>query len=204
MSKPQASIWQELASPEQVEQLELFARERNWDLALILVGGLHLLAFGLCHYLTVAGYHAAPGYLVTWVMELLGVLLVVRLCEGRRASRPWPVLAVFVARVWVSYLLLAFNLCTMNGLRGNHLFELLPAMASLASFGFLVLTFTVSRRFFLAVLVMFASGLLMAAFLMHAYLVFALGWWLVLNGMGLFLRARRICRPDRSLTSSSL
>jgi hypothetical protein len=49
------------------------------------------------------------------------------------------------------------------------------------------MTFAVSRRFFAAVLVMFAAGLLMAASLLHAYLVFALAWWLVFNGIGLRL-----------------
>jgi hypothetical protein len=75
----------------------------------------------------------------------------------------------------------------MNTLRGYKLFELFPAMTSLASFAFLVMTFAISRRFFAAVLVMFASGLVMAAHLLHAYLTFALAWWLVLNGIGLAL-----------------
>jgi hypothetical protein len=82
----------------------------------------------------------------------------------------------------------------MNTLRGNEMFELLPAMASLASFAFLVMTFSVHRWFFAAVLVMFAAGLLMAAFLLHAYLVFAWAWWLVLNGIGISL----VCRRDLS------
>ena len=98
-----------------------------------------------------------------------------------------PPLARFVVRVWLSYFVLAFNLGSMNTLRGHRLFELFPAMASLASFAFLVMTFAVSRRFFAAVLVMFAAGLLMAAFLLHAFLIFALAWWLVLNGIGLAL-----------------
>ena len=50
-------------------------------------------------------------------------------------------------------------------------------MASLGSFAFLVMTFTVDGRFFAAVLAMFASGLLMAAWLDHAFLVFAVVWW---------------------------
>ena len=50
------------------------------------------------------------------------------------------------------------------------------------------MTFAVSRRFFAAVLVMFAAGLLMAAYLLHAYLVFAVAWWAVLQGIGWTLR----------------
>jgi hypothetical protein len=179
---------QGLTTPSQRTQLADLARQRNFGLALALIGWLHLLAFSLCYYLTIAReYHEAGAYLAIWVGELCGVLLVVRLCGGPRpAARPSP-LARFTARVWISYLLLAFNLCSMNTLRGHRLFEFFPATASLASFGFLMMTFTVSPRFFAAVLVMFASGLLMAAYLTHAYLIFALAWWLVLNGTGLHL-----------------
>ena len=86
----------------------------------------------------------------------------------------------------------------MNTLRGNHLFEFFPASASLASFAFLVMTFAVNWRFFAAVVVMFSSGLLMAAHLLHCYLTFALAWWLVLNGIGLCLalgKKSRIRQP---------
>jgi predicted membrane protein len=124
------------------------------------------------------------------------VWLIFRVC-GPRPADAAPPLARFVVRVWAAYFVLAFNLGTMNSLRGHALFELFPAMASLASFAFLVMTFAVSRRFFGAVLVMFASGLLMAATLLHAYLIFALAWWLVLNGIGLELLARR-ARRSRS------
>ncbi len=110
--------------------------------------------------------------------------LIFRLCGGPRSAEPSPPLARFLFRVWISYFALAFNLCSMNTLRGHRMFELFPAMASLASFGFLIMTFAVNRRFFAAVLVMFAAGLLMSAFLLHAYLIFGLAWWLVLNGIG--------------------
>jgi hypothetical protein len=63
------------------------------------------------------------------------------------------------------------------------------------------MTFAVSRRFFAAVLVMFASGLLMAAYLPHAYLTFAVAWWLVLNGIG--FRLLRAGRPQPLLATAA-
>ncbi len=194
MSEATPSVWEELASPLQTKQLYGWARQHNWGLALLLIGWLHLLAFLLCYYLTIAQqYHDSPGYLALWVGEVIGVGLIVRLCTRRRpGDPPFPTLGRFVVRLWLAYLILAFNLCTMNGLRGHHLFELFPAMATLASFGFLVMTFAVDRRFFRAVLVMFAAGLLMSAFLLHAYLVFALAWWMVLNGIGLSLSVKAV------------
>lgn len=180
------SMWQELGTPAQVEQLRQRAWQRNWGLSLLLLGWLHLAAFLICYYLTIVrDYHEAPAYLSIWVSELIGLGLIFRLCGGRdRLDGPAPPLERFLVRVWVAYFLLAFNLGSMNTLRGHHLFELFPAMASLASFAFLVMTFAVDRRFFLAVLVMFAAGLLMAAFLLHAFLVFAVAWWMVLQGIG--------------------
>jgi hypothetical protein len=189
MGNATASWWQELVSPLEFEQLRQRARQRRWGLALVLIGWLHLLAFSFCYFLTIAcDYHQAAGYLAIWVGELLGVGVIYRLCAGSRtADTPAPPAERFLVRIWVAYFLLAFNLGTMNTLRGHKLFELFPAMASLASFAFLVMTFAISRRFFAAVLVMFASGLVMAAYLLHAYLTFALAWWLVLNGIGLGL-----------------
>ena len=199
MSASTTSIWAELSTPSQRDQLARLARRRRWGLSLLLVGWLHLLAFSLCYYLTVGlRYMGAPGYLAIWIGELCGMGLIFRLCGGPRSAEPSPPLARLVVRVWISYFLLAFNLCSMNTLRGHRMFELFPAMASLASFAFLIMTFAVHRRFFAAVLVMFPAGLLMAAFLLHAYLIFGLAWWLVLNGVGLTLLRGRDPSPVRT------
>jgi hypothetical protein len=188
LAKTMTNMWDELSTPEQVNHLWQFARRRRWGLSLVLVGWLHLLAFLTCYYMTiVCDYNGAPGYLAVWGAELCGVALIFRLCGGRRSvEAPLP-LARFAVRAWVSYFLLAFNLCSMNALRGHRMFELFPAMASLASFGFLAMAFVINRRFYGAVLVMFTAGLLEAANLPHAFLVFALAWWLVLNGIGIAL-----------------
>lgn len=184
----------ELGTPGQREHLRQLAVRRRWGLALVLVGWLHLLAFGFCYYLTVGrDYHEAPGYLAVWVGELLGTWLIFRLCGGPRPATPPPLpLELVIRRVWIAYFILAFDLGSLNTLRGHVMFEFFPATGTLASFAFLMMTVLVDGRFFGAVLVMFASGLLMAAFLWHAFLIFALAWWLVLNAIGLALwRGRR-------------
>ncbi len=189
-------MWEELATPAQVTQLARLARRRRWGLSLILLGWLHLLAFALCYYMTIImNYNDAPGYLAVWGAELCGMALIFRLCGGPRSAEPPLPLARFVVRIWTTYFLLAFNLCSMNALRGHRMFELFPAMASLASFAFLAMSFIINRRFYLAVLVMFAAGLLEAAHLPHAFLVFALAWWLVLNGVGFSLLWRHRLHP---------
>lgn len=184
-----------LFTEEQRRQFAQVARERNWGLSLLLVGWLHLLAFSFCYYLTVGrGYHDAPGYLAVWAAELLGAWLIFRACGGMRPEDlpPQP-LELLVRRVWIAYFVLAFNLGSMNNLAGHERFQLFPAIAPLASFAFLMMAVAINARFFGAVLVMFGCGLLMAAHLLHAYLIFALAWWLVLNaaGLPLWLERRR-------------
>ncbi len=167
-------------------------RERNWGLALVLVGWLHLIAFSLCDYLTITlDYHDSPGYLLVWIGELLGVWVIFRCCGGSRRAGQVPLLERCIRRVWIAYFLLAFNLGSLNTLRGSQMFELFPAMASLAAFAFILMSVVIDWRFFGAVLVMFTSGLLMAAYLLHSYMVFAVAWCVVLNGVGLTLLLSR-------------
>jgi hypothetical protein len=181
-----------LPSTDQRRHLDRIARKRRWGPALLLIGWLHLLAFSLCHYLTVGQeYHGSAGYLLVWVGELCGVWLIFRLCGGTRGvGQVAPPLERFIRRVWIAYFILAFNLGSLNTLRGHHLFELFPAMASLASFALILMSVVLSWRFFGAVLMMFFGGLLMAAELRHAYLIFAVAWWAVLSGIGLTLLRR--------------
>jgi hypothetical protein len=157
------------------------------------VGWLHLAAFSLCYWLTIVqNYHESAGYLTIWLAEIMGMWLIFRICGGPRPADDLEPLEIFVRRVWMAYFILAFNLGSMNTLRGHALFEFFPATASLASFAFVMMTIAVDWRFSGAVLVMFASGLLMAANLLHAYLIFAVAWWLVLNWIGLTLLLRRL------------
>jgi hypothetical protein len=176
-------------SQEQFDQLERLAVQRRWGLSLVLVGWLHLVAFLLCYYLTIGwDYHGKSGYLAIWAGELCGVWVIFRLCGGPRTAQvPVGPLELFVRRVWIAYFILAFNLGSMNTLRGHAMFELFPATASLASFALVMMCIVLSWWFFAAVLVMFASGLLMAANLWHAFLIFAIAWWIVLNGIGIVL-----------------
>ena len=89
--KAKFAWWKPLATPAQVQQLLAVARQRRWGLVLIMVGWLHLLAFSLCHYLSVVrAYHDAAGYLAIWVAELLAMGLIFRLCGGTRPLDPPP------------------------------------------------------------------------------------------------------------------
>ncbi len=176
----------DVVSEKQIAELCQTAHRRNWGWAFVFVGWLHLLAFSACYYLTIVrDYHEAPAYLTIWVSELLAMWLVFRISGGPRENHPAPsALELIVRRTWIAYFVLAFNLGSLNTLRSHAMFEFFPAMASLASFAFIMMSILVDRRFFWAVLVMFASGLLMAANFLHAFLIFAVAWFIVLQGIG--------------------
>src|SRR5205085_1653102 len=85
-------------------QLAQLARQRNWGLSLLLVGWLHLLAFLSCHYLTIElRYLDAPGYVLIWSVELLGMWLIFLFCGGvRSAATPIQPLALLIRRMRTS------------------------------------------------------------------------------------------------------
>lgn len=170
-------------------QFTHLAIERNWGTCFILVGWLHLVAFCYCQHLDFIDYHVPALFLSVWIAELLGTWMIFRMVAGPRAA-PAGLLERFVRRVWIAYFILAFNLGSMHTLRGLTPFEVFPAMASLASFSFIMMTVVVNWRFIAAVIVMFATGLLMAAYFDYAYWIFAAGWCLVLNGIGVALLIR--------------
>jgi hypothetical protein len=176
-----------LIAPSQIAEFAVVARQRRWGVTLLLLGWWHLVCFSACWYLTnIVQYNGSPGYLAIWFTELAGMGLLFRFVGGRRSIPVGPLEAT-VQRVWIAYFVLAFNLGSLNTLRGHAMFEFFPAIATLASFAFIVMTVLVDGRFFLAVLVMFASGLLMAANFLHAFGIFAVAWWIVLEGLGGYL-----------------
>lgn len=173
------------------------SNQRRWGVSIALVGVLHLIAFLTCHYLTnVQNYHGSLGYLGIWVSELLTMWAIFRLVGGRRTQPIGPP-EKLVRRIWIAYFVLAFNLGSLNTLRGHFYFEFFPAIASLASFAFIMMSVLVHPRFFWAVVVTFSSGLLMAANFLHAYLIFAIAWFVVLEGIAWNLRNATISTPSR-------
>src|ERR1700756_4914009 len=91
----------EFPTGEQHKLLKDLAGRRNWGLALLLVGWLHLLAFSFCYFLAIVRhYHESTGYLMVWIGELAGMWLIFRICGGSRLTdRPPLPLELFIRRV---------------------------------------------------------------------------------------------------------
>ena len=73
----------------------------------MLIGWLHLLAFSICYYLTIAcNYNEAAGYLAVWgARNCCGVALIFPILRRSAVNEPSLPLARFVVRIWISYFL---------------------------------------------------------------------------------------------------
>jgi hypothetical protein len=94
-------------------------------------------------------------------------------------------------RIWVMFVFLCFNVAILNVTAGYDVFVFMPALATLSSFAFTVMTSLISRRFMSAGIVLFVTGILMAQYPMHVFLIYGLGWLLVLQSLGVVFWLKR-------------
>ncbi|MEO6810078.1 MAG: hypothetical protein ABI353_13270 [Isosphaeraceae bacterium] len=177
-----------LAGP--VADLDFVASRDRWGLALMAVGWVHLAVFLVCHLLHVSGDRHEIHYVLAWGLELFGVILVLRVIAGRGWYRSTP-LAGLIARVWITFLILSFNLASLNNLTGMDQLWFKPPLSTLSSFGFMTMAYLLGWRYFIPAVQMYFTGLLMALNPDHCYLIYALSWWVALQAIGLILERRR-------------
>lgn len=177
-----------LAGP--LADLDFVASRDRWGLALMAVGWVHLAVILVCHLLHISGDHHEIHYVLAWGLELFGVVLVLRLIAGPGWFRSTP-LAGLIARVWITFLILSFNLASLNNLTGMDQLWFKPPLSTLSSFGFMTMAYLLGWRYFILAVQMYFTGLLMALNPDQSYLIYALSWWVALQGIGLILERRR-------------
>jgi hypothetical protein len=165
------------------------ARDR-WGLATIAIGWLHLACFAALQGAYASGDRTPWHYVAAWAAEVLGVAALMRLIAGPRWSRSSPAAGV-VVRVWVTYLILAFNLASMNHLSGDPIDWYRPAWTTLGSFGFATMAWLADLRFLLAAVQMYATGMLILRWPEWGFLIHGASWCLALSVIGGALRRRR-------------
>lgn len=178
---------------EMLDHLERAAARENHWLFCTLLGWEHLATCGISYYLVeVAGVQAPHRwiYVVLWLAQTVVALTTLRLVRGRVAGGDSP-LEPLVSRIWVVFLLLCVNVAMLNVALGLPVFTLLPVLATLSSFGFLMLAALLSRRFVAAALVMWVTGMLMARFPAYAFLLYGAGWLVILQALGVIFRRRQ-------------
>ena len=173
-----------------VADLERVALRDRWGRAFMAVGWVHLAFFLACQALYSAGPSHDIYYLSLWALELVANLWVFGRLAGRGWHRATPLVPI-LTRVWATFLILSFNVATLNTLTGWALDWFKPVWAVLSTFGFATTAYLTSLWFFVPAVQMYFTGLLMVRFPGLNYAIYGLSWWAAFQGIGWTLERRR-------------
>lgn len=174
-----------------VAELRRAAIRDRWSLGLVAIGWVHLATFLASHAMYRAGNLAPPRYLLIWGVEAAVVAILIRRTVTGNGRHPAPPLFGVLARVWITFLILGFSVASLNNLTGMPPDWFKPAWGTLSTFGFAMLAWLVSLWFLIPAVQMSLTAMLMAAFMPHAYLIYAISWWAALHLVALGLERAR-------------
>lgn len=175
---------------ELVADLERVALRDRWGRALMILGWSHLAVFVTCQILYTIGDRENIHYLGLWALELFTNLWVIRLVAGPGWYNSTP-LAPILARVWGTFLILSFNVATLNSLTGFSIEWFKATWATLSTFGFATTAYLVNPWYFVPAVQMYFTGLLMILTPEWQYLIYGVSWWATFQGLGFTLERRR-------------
>jgi hypothetical protein len=174
----------------------------RWSTALMGVAWIHLFCFLGCQAVYDPAIVSDLRHLLLWIMELAGVLAVLRAVLGRGWTRSSHAVNL-VAKLWISFLIVAFNAVSLNSFTGFELSWYKPVWATLSTFLFATLAWLVTPLFFIPAVQMWLTGLLMVLFPTWSYLIYGVSWWLALMGIAARLRQRELSStPPADIKSS--
>jgi hypothetical protein len=172
-----------------VADLYRVALDDRWGLALVYVGWSHLAIFLVCQTLYGRGDRAEAHFLPLWGIDLgVGLLILRRFLVGR----PIPSLLLLVARIWITFLILAFSAASLNSLIGFQTDWFKAVWATLSTFGFATMAWIFHLKFLVPAVQMSLTALLIARFPAYAYAIYGLSWCVALNLVGGTLERRRL------------
>ncbi len=178
--------WQFLLLADLREQ----AARRPWGRALQLVGFVHLAFFLVCQTCYTMNWRAEWLAVLTWVTELCAVFATMRVVVGKGWLHESPAVTL-IFRIWVTFLILSFNVATLNTLTGWSVDWFKLAWCSLASCGFATMSWLFGYRFLIPAFQMYFTGLLTARFPEWAYVLNGVSWCAALQFIGRDLTLRR-------------
>jgi hypothetical protein len=150
------------------------------------VACINLVAFTLCQIIYVPDGRADFRHPLLWFLELVAVLAFLRKSLGPGWIRSSSAINL-VAKLWTTFLILSFNLVTLNSFTGFELAWYKPVWATLSTFLFASLAWAFSPWFFVPAVQMWATGLLMVNFPDWSFLIYGVSWWLALMGVAIYL-----------------
>ncbi|MFO0892180.1 MAG: hypothetical protein U0790_23960 [Isosphaeraceae bacterium] len=159
---------------------------RRLALALAGVGWIHLFCFLGCQ----AAYDPSIGtdlrHPLLWLTELVAVLYLLRNVLGKGWIRSSSALNL-IAKFWTTFLILSFNLVTLNAITGFELAWFKPVWATLSTFLFASLAWLFTPWFFIPAVQMWASGVLMVSFPEWCFLIYGVTWWIALTAIACWI-----------------
>jgi hypothetical protein len=151
------------------------------------LGCIHLAAFALCQLIYVPDGRADLRHPLIWFLELVAILSFLRILLGQGWVRCSAAVNL-VVKFWTTFLILSFNLVTLNSFTGFELAWYKPAWATLSTFLFATLAWSFNLWLFIPAVQMWATGLLMVKFPHCAFLIYGVSWWISLMGLALWIR----------------
>jgi hypothetical protein len=161
----------------------------RWSRALIAVAWIHLVTFLACQVLHDPLVERDVRHLVLWIVELAVVILTMRKVAGLGWFWSSPAINV-IARLWVTFLILSFNVATLNALTGWESLWFKASWGTLSTFLFAALAWLFSSKFLIPAVQMYFTALLMARFPDWNNLIYGVSWWLALLGTAYTVRKR--------------
>jgi len=172
---------------ELIEELNRSAVRKRLSIGLAGVACINLVSFTLCQIIYVHDGRADFRHPLLWFLELAAVLAFLRRSLGRGWIRSSSAINL-VVKLWTTFLILSFNLVTLNSFTGFELAWYKPVWATLSTFLFASLAWAFSPWFFVPAVQMWATGLLMVNFPDWSFLIYGVSWWLALMGIAIHLR----------------
>jgi hypothetical protein len=161
-----------------------------WPAALVGVAWVHLLCFAGCHAIYDPAIVTDLRHPMFWTIELFSVLVVLRNVLGRGWIRSSPAINL-VAKLWISFLILSFNVVSLNAVTGFEHSWYKPVWGTLSTFLFASLAWLFSPLFLINAVQMWLTGLLMVNLPHWSYLIYGVSWWLALLAIAQYLRRKQ-------------
>jgi hypothetical protein len=161
----------------------------RWSKAVAAVAWIHLGSFLTCHALFDRAVPRDVRLFYVWMGELAAVLSALRLIAGPRWTKASAAVGI-VARLWCTFLILSFNLLSLNELLGWELRWCKPAWGTLSTFFLASMAWLFTPRLFIPAVQMYFTALLMIRFPEQENLIYGVSWWLALLGISWRIRLR--------------
>jgi hypothetical protein len=169
-----------------------------WSRVMFGMAWVHLGFFLVCQALYASRVEGDLRFPALWVLEMIVLLGVMRAVGGPGWAKRCPAQGL-VLRVWITMMILSFNVATLNSLTGWSMDWFKLVWATLGTFLFATLAWLFTLRFLVLAVQMYFTGLLMVKFPDHNYLIFGLSWWLALHAVGIVLWRHERARQAQSV-----